>query len=196
MVRSNEQAPLVHDWWSHFLNPVRHFGERVAQFLSPTADAAATGEAYEIAVELPGIPEDQIQPEIQGTGWLVPEKTAGHEESGRNRYFSERVHDRCRRSFQLPADAELAKVSAIHKDGVLIVTAAKHTLVEQQNHRSCGLCFQACEFTPRLLLHLVALACSTMKSGAMKLLSGPDMEPWWATTDTHRRDQHTSLVGF
>ena len=135
-MQSNELSPQVHDWWSHVLNPVRHFGERVAQYFSPTAEAAATGEAYEIAVELPGISEDEIQLEIQGNRLVVTgEKRARHEESGRNYYFSERVYGRFRRSFQLPADADLAKVGAMHKDGVLTVTVAKYSSLEPESKR-------------------------------------------------------------
>ena len=115
---------------------MRHFGEFVAEFFSPNAEAATTGEAYEIAVELPGIPEDEIQLEIQGERLVVTgEKRSRCEESGRDFYFSERVYGRFRRSFQLPPDADLAKVSAMHKDGVLTVTVGKRALREPDGKR-------------------------------------------------------------
>ena len=136
MVQSNELVPNVHDWWSHLLNPMRHFGECVAEFFSPNAEAATTGEAYEIAVELPGIPEDEIHLEIQGERLVVTgEKRSRREESGRDYYFSERVYGRFRRSFQLPADADLAKVKAVHKDGVLTVKVSKQTAEEAESTR-------------------------------------------------------------
>ena len=135
-MQSNELSPQVHDWWSHFLNPVRNFGERAAQYFSPTAEAAATAEAYEIVVELPGISEDEIQLEIQGNRLVVTgEKQARREDIGRNYYFSERVYGRFRRSFQLPADADLAKVKAVHKDGVLTVKVSKQTAEEAESTR-------------------------------------------------------------
>lgn len=126
MVQSNDPSLQADDWWSHVFNPMRRFGERVAQFFSPSAEAAATGEAYEIAVELPGISEDEIHLQVQGDRLLVTgEKRAQREESGRDYYFSERVYGHFRRSFQLPGDADLAGVSAVHKDGVLTVTVPK-----------------------------------------------------------------------
>ena len=126
MVQSNDPSRHPHDWWSHLLDPMRQFGERVAQYFSPIAEAATTRDTYEIAVELPGISEDEIHLEVQGDRLLVTgEKRAQREESGRDYYFSERVYGRFRRSFQLPGDADLSKINAVHKDGVLTVTVPK-----------------------------------------------------------------------
>lgn len=126
MVRSTDLSSHPHDWWSHFINPVRQFGERVAEFFSPSAEAAATTESYEIALELPGISEDEIHLEIHGDRLAVSgEKRAQREESGRNYYFSERVYGRFRRTFRVPEDANLDKARAVHKDGVLTITIPK-----------------------------------------------------------------------
>ena len=126
MVQSTDLSPHPHDWWSHLLNPVRQFGERVAQFFSPSAEAAATTGSYEIALELPGISDDDIHLEVHGDHVVVTgEKRAQREESGRSYYFSERVYGRFRRSFRVPDDADLANVNAVHKDGVLTITIPK-----------------------------------------------------------------------
>lgn len=136
MVQASDPSPHAHDWWSHLFSPMRQFGERVAQFFSPSAEAAATAEAYEIAVELPGISEDEIHLEVQGDQLLVTgEKQARREESGRDYYFSERVYGRFRRSFQLPGDADLDKVSAVYKDGLLAVTVPKLASREPESTR-------------------------------------------------------------
>ena len=66
MVQSTDPSPYPHDWWSHLPNPLRQFGERVAQFFSPSAEAAATTESYEIALELPRVAEDGIHLEVRG----------------------------------------------------------------------------------------------------------------------------------
>lgn len=136
MVQSTDPSPYPHDWWSHFLNPVRQLGERVAQFFAPSAEAAATTESYEIALELPGVAEDDIHLEIQGDRLLVTgEKRAQREETGRNYYFSERVYGQFRRTFRLPEDAEFDKVSASCKDGVLTVTVPKLARRTPENRR-------------------------------------------------------------
>lgn len=132
MVQSTDPSPYPHDWWSHLPNPLRQFGERVAQFFSPSAEAAATTESYEIALELPGVAEDDIHLEVRGDRLLVTgEKRARREESGRNYYFSERIYGQFRRTFRLPADADPDEAVAAHKDGVLTVTVPK--LAPQQS---------------------------------------------------------------
>ena len=126
MVHSTDPAPHPQEWWSHVLNPVRHFGQRVADFFTPSAEAAATDESYEISLELPGVSEDDIHIEAHGDRLVVTgEKRAEHEESGRNYYFSERAYGRFQRSFRVHGDADLGKVVAIHKDGVLTIRIPK-----------------------------------------------------------------------
>ncbi len=126
MVKSTDLTAQAPDWWSQFLHPLRQFGERVAEFFSPSAEAAATEDAYEIAVELPGISEDDIHLEVNSDRLVVTgEKLAQREESGRSYYFSERAYGRFRRTFQVPADADLSGVEAVHKDGVLTITIPK-----------------------------------------------------------------------
>ena len=123
MVQSTDLASHPHDLWSHFLHPVRQIGQRVVEFFSPSAEAAASTESYEIALELPGISKDDIHLEVHGDRLVVTgEKQAQREERGRSYYFSERVYGRFRRSFRVPADASLGKIDAVHKDGVLTIT--------------------------------------------------------------------------
>ena len=126
MVQSADLAPPPHEWWSHVLNPVRHLGQRVAELFSPSAEAAATSEAYEIALELPGISDDDIRIEAHSDRLVVTgEKRAEREERGRSYFFSERVYGRFRRVFRVPGEADLDKVSAVHKDGVLTISVPK-----------------------------------------------------------------------
>ena len=126
VVKSTDRISQTPDWWSQFLSPIRQFGERVADFFSPNAEAAATHDSYEIALELPGISEDDIHLEVHGNQLVVTgEKHAQREESGRNYLFSERVYGRFRRTFEVAADADLTGVEAVHKDGVLEITIPK-----------------------------------------------------------------------
>ena len=142
MVQSTDLSPHPHDWWSHVLNPVRHLGERMAEFFSPSAEAAATTEAYDIALELPGLSEDEIHLEVHDDRLTVTgEKQARREESGRNCYFSERVYGRFCRTFRLPADANTDKINATHKDGVLNITVPKLAPQQSEGRRisiGCG----------------------------------------------------------
>jgi HSP20 family protein len=126
MVEKSELGPSVPDWWSQYLNPVRHFGERVAEFFSPNSEASATEAAYEIAVELPGVADADISVEVEdGRLTVTGEKQAEKTDSGKSYYFSERSYGKFRRSFRLPEDADVDHITATHTDGVLMVAVPK-----------------------------------------------------------------------
>jgi len=44
--------------WPSLYEPLRHLGQRVADWLSPASDASADDQAYRISMELPGVSED------------------------------------------------------------------------------------------------------------------------------------------
>ena len=128
MVEKSDLTSTVPDWWSHIYGPVRQFGERVAEFFSPSSEAATTAEHYEISLELPGVSDSDISIEIHdGRLNVTGEKRSTHKEEGKDYYFSERVYGAFRRSFRLPSDADPDNVSATNKDGVLTINVAKLT---------------------------------------------------------------------
>ena len=136
MVQPTDPAPQHQEWWSHVLNPVRHFGQRVGDFFTPSAEAAATNDSYEISLELPGISGDDIHIEAHGDRLVVTgEKRAEREESGKNYYFSERAYGRFQRSFRVHGDADLDQVNAVHKDGVLTIRFPKLTSQRHEGRR-------------------------------------------------------------
>lgn len=123
MLQKPEMAP---NFWSQIQTPLRQFGERVAEFFSPSSEAATTKDAYEISVELPGVEEKDIAVDLHGDQLTITgEKRAEREETGKDYYFSERSFGKFRRAFRLPADADAAKISATHKDGVLTIAIPK-----------------------------------------------------------------------
>lgn len=126
MIEKSDISTSPNDWWSAFYRPVQQFGQQVAEFFSPSSDAAVAEDFYEINVELPGVSGDDISVEAHdGRLSITGEKKSNHEESGKNYYFSERTYGTFRRSFRLPADADVDNVSATHKDGVLTIRVAK-----------------------------------------------------------------------
>jgi len=126
MIEKSDLSPSVPDWFSQFYGPVRRFGERVAEFFSPSSDAAKTDDYYEVNLELPGVGEDDITVEIHdGRLTVSGEKRSAHEEKGKDFFFSERSYGHFQRVFRLPADADEDKVAATHKDGVLSIRIAK-----------------------------------------------------------------------
>ena len=113
-------------WWPSVYAPLRGMGHRIADFFAPDADAAATEDAYEISVELPGVSADRIVVSVgENTPTIKGEKRSEREEQGKTYYFSERTYGAFQRSFRLPSDALPDDIAADFKDGVLTLKVPK-----------------------------------------------------------------------
>ena len=122
MVESNQSGGL----WPNLYSPLRNFGSRIADWLSPASDASSDEDAYRISIELPGVGEDDIEVTSDSGVLIVSgEKSASREDKGETWYFSERQYGAFRRSFRLPPDADEAKIEAHMKDGVLDITVPR-----------------------------------------------------------------------
>jgi len=112
--------------WPTLFEPFRLAGTRIADWLAPASEASSGEEGYRIALELPGVAEEDVELAVDGGVVTVRgEKKASREEKGDTWYFSERQYGAFSRSFRLPADADEAKVAAAIKDGVLTITAPR-----------------------------------------------------------------------
>jgi HSP20 family protein len=126
MLQKSELSSAHPSWWSQIQTPIRHLGERMAEFFSPSSEAATTEDAYEVSIELPGVGEKDIAVEVHGDQLTITgEKHSKREESGKNFYFSERTFGKFHRAFRLPADADADQVTATHTDGVLTISIPK-----------------------------------------------------------------------
>lgn len=113
-------------FWPSLYEPFRVMGSRLSDWLSPAAEASQNGDAYRIAMELPGVGEDDISVTVEdGVLQIKGEKKSEREEKGDSWYFSERQFGSFSRSFRLPSDTDAAGVKAEMKDGVLTVTVPK-----------------------------------------------------------------------
>lgn len=122
MVEKTEHAGL----WPSLYDPFRAMGTRLADWLNPATEASGGENAYDIAMELPGVSESDIDLTVEdGVVTIRGEKKTASEKKGDTWYFSERQYGAFRRSFRLPADADGSKASADMKDGVLHVTVPK-----------------------------------------------------------------------
>lgn len=126
MVEKTDHAGL----WPSLYDPLRSFAGRVADWLSPATEASGSGDAYNIAMELPGVSEADIELTVEdGAVTVRGEKRTEETRKGDTWYFSERQYGAFRRSFRLPQDADATKVDAHMKDGVLRIAIPK--LVKQ-----------------------------------------------------------------
>jgi HSP20 family protein len=122
MVEKTEHSGL----WPSLYDPFRSMGARLADWLSPAAEASGGETAYDISMELPGVTDEDIDLSVEdGVVTIRGEKKTQSERKGDTWYFSERQYGAFRRSFRLPADADSSKASAKMKDGVLHVTVPK-----------------------------------------------------------------------
>jgi HSP20 family protein len=91
--------------------------------LKPTLDLGATDKAYTIAVEVPGVDENDVQVEIANDTLIIRgEKKQEKEEKDKNYYRMERSYGSFQRVLSLPEDADQEGVSANFKNGVLKVS--------------------------------------------------------------------------
>lgn len=126
MVEKSDLSSSIPSVLSQMYAPFRWAGDKVAEFLAPSSEAAATDRFYEVSMELPGVSDEDINVEVHdGRLTITGEKRAEHHEEGKNYFFSERSYGKFQRAFRLPADADEAKIAATHKDGVLTIKIAK-----------------------------------------------------------------------
>lgn len=122
MVEKSQAAGL----WPSVYEPFRHFGTKMAEWLSPASDAKGDENAYRITMELPGVEEKDIDVSVhEGVVSVKGEKSAEREEKGDTWFFSERQYGSFSRTFRLPADADGDKIEAHLKDGVLMISVPK-----------------------------------------------------------------------
>lgn len=118
--------------WPSLYEPFRNFGSRLADWVTPASDASTDDKAYHITLELPGVSEGDIELTVEDTTLVITgEKRTEREEEGDTWFFSERQYGSFRRSFRMPGDADLEKVEADLKDGVLTITVPRRTEPEK-----------------------------------------------------------------
>lgn len=123
-------------FWPSLYDPFRGMGERLSGWVAPASEASGADHAYHIAVELPGVADEDIHLSVnEGVVTLNGEKRTEQETKGETWYFSERQYGSFSRSFRLPPDADADKVEADLKDGVLRITVPKRTPKADPAHR-------------------------------------------------------------
>ena len=124
------------DWWPGVVDPLRSLGNKVADFFTPSADASAKIDTYEINVELPGVAEKDIDVTLHDRVLGIKgEKRTEKKEEGKSFYFSERSYGTFQRSFRLPEDANDKSIEATFKDGVLNIKIGKTAALEDKAER-------------------------------------------------------------
>jgi HSP20 family protein len=92
----------------------------------PAVDVVETEKAYEVAADLPGMDEKNIEVKVaDGVLTIKGEKQQEKEEKKKDYYLQERSFGSYQRSFELPEGVDTDKIEASFKKGVLTVTLPK-----------------------------------------------------------------------
>ena len=95
---------------------------------TPAVDIVEDDKEYVIKVELPEIPKDDVNVQVND-GVLTISGERKHEVDDRKRHRTERYYGRFARSFSLPDDVGEEGIEATHKDGMLYLHLAKQPKV-------------------------------------------------------------------
>lgn len=128
----NEIDRLFGDFFGGFFSPrsvfsgmaPRTLGGTASDMLIPQMDLSVTDGAYKATVELPGVPQDQVNIEVRDNMLIVEgeKKNESEEKDEKKGYYRmERSYGSFRRALSLPEDAEIDRITATHKDGVLSI---------------------------------------------------------------------------
>jgi HSP20 family protein len=109
-----------------FYRDIDAFWRREFAPLTPAVDVVEKENAFELTAELPGLDAKNIELSLSDDVLTIKgEKTEEKEEKTKDRYVSERRYGSFRRSLQLPAGVDPAKIEASYKSGVLSVKLPK-----------------------------------------------------------------------
>ena len=117
-------------WMPSLYEPIKKAAQKVSDWFAPRAEAAVSADAYEIAMELPGVAAENVDISVQD-GMLVVtgEKRYERQEEGKSYFFSEREYGAFQRAFRIPPDADQDAIDAEFKNGVLTVRLPKQQAV-------------------------------------------------------------------
>jgi HSP20 family protein len=94
--------------------------------LTPRVDVSESNEAYDIAVELPGMTEKDIELTLSDDSLTIKgEKKETREEKKKNYHVTERSYGSFQRTFRVPNGVDHNKVSASCSKGVLNISLPK-----------------------------------------------------------------------
>lgn len=106
--------------------PMRSFAalERVAKPFA--VDVTENEQGYELAAELPGMDEKDIEVNVANDGLTIRgEKKEETDDKQKGAHVSERRYGAFERYFSLPDGVDVSKISATFKNGVLKITMPK-----------------------------------------------------------------------
>jgi HSP20 family protein len=126
---------LFDDFFTGFGLPMLGGGDG-GRMLSPQLDVSETDQEMQIAAELPGIDEKNIEVTVADDMLTIQgEKQEERDQKERNYHLMERSYGTFSRMLRLPFAVDPQQVKAAFKDGVLRITIPKPKEVQQKTQR-------------------------------------------------------------
>ena len=123
-------------WLPNTYEPMRALQEKMSDWFAPRSEASAGEDAYDIALELPGVDAADIDVTVTENSLIISgEKRTAKEQADRTYYFSEREFGAFQRTFRLPPDADTEAVEASYSDGVLSLRIGKRTARQESGRK-------------------------------------------------------------
>ncbi len=98
----------------------------IAGLWSPNLDFSETEKEYVVRLEVPGIPKEDLDVNLDGRVLTLSGRRELHkEEKGEEYFWQERQYGKVVRTLQLPTPVDPAKVLATYADGIMTVRMPK-----------------------------------------------------------------------
>jgi HSP20 family protein len=105
---------------------------RAAAYGAPRMDVAESDNAYQLAVELPGVKKEAIQVNVYENAVTISAELAAPEEEGAQWLLRERGYGKFSRTVSLPEAVDDEASEARYSDGVLTLTLKKKSASQQK----------------------------------------------------------------
>lgn len=110
-------TPFAGDWFGKNWN---------SNVFTPRVDVTEDKDNLYVVAEIPGVTKNEVKVSVVGDVLTISgEKKVEQRDENKNYYRIERTSGSFSRSFTLPAEIEVDKISADYKDGVLTISMPK-----------------------------------------------------------------------
>lgn len=117
---------FMEDFFNEFFD-LFHRGQPAVEgnFMSPQMDIDETDDAYLVSMDMPGVPKENINIDLNGNILTVTGERRSRFQEGSQEQGSERSYVKFQRSFTLPSTVDVNKVEANCENGLLEIYLPK-----------------------------------------------------------------------
>ena len=120
----NEFVPVT---WNSILDSFfNENNQQTERIFSPTVDILENDKAFEVQVVVPGMKKEDFKIDLKENSLIISgERKWKEEKNEKNFHRLESQYGSFRRSFRLPENIDVAKITASYKEGILSIEIPK-----------------------------------------------------------------------